>query len=454
MSHSDKRFRVAIIGAGLGGLLLALSMQKNAPDVEVTLYESTSALTEVGAGIGFWPRMWEILADLGLEADLLQITGARDGAALPMRYRKADQSKAVDFYQLSPVLFTFHRSDLQRLLAKHLHAAQICFSKRLVRYDVPDTNCGPTILHFKDGTSAVCDLLIGSDGVRSAVRRTMYEDLADEARRSGAITRAQRLRKMADPAWSREIAYRGLVPTSKLEKQGFTDTDVPVIFYGKNKHALSYPICRGKIVNVVAFVSYPNHREDVEYDGPWVSPATSEEAAKEFEGWDPNVRLLLGSMENPLRWAIHECHYLPTYVRGRVALIGDAAHAMRPHQGAGAGQALEDGFILATILAQPSVTLESLPHALRVYDAIRRPAAQEVQRRSEANGRLYQLNAKGWENVTEEESRMGGFSPEALVEVGKQVERQMSWTLGGSVMVDRDRAVAMLRRELAIEGDI
>ncbi|KAI0364648.1 FAD/NAD-P-binding domain-containing protein [Pilatotrama ljubarskyi] len=452
MSHSDKkRFRVAIIGAGLGGLLLALFMQKNAPDVEVTLYESTSVLTEIGAGIGFWPRMWEILTDLGLEDDLLQITGAHNRAALPMHYRKADQSKAVDFYQLSPALFTFHRSDLQRLLAKHLHAAKIHFSKRLSRYQLPQRGESPIALRFRDGTSADCDLLIGSDGIKSAVRRTMYESLADEAARKSDLVEAQRLRKMADPVWSREVAYRGLAPATELEKRGFTDADVPIIFYGKNKHALSYPICRGKVVNVVAFVSYPNHEAGAEYEGPWVSTATAEEAVKQFAGWDPSVQTLLGSTEKPLRWAIHECHYLPTYVRGRVALIGDAAHAMRPHQGAGAGQALEDGFILATILAQASVTRENLTSALKVYDAIRRPAAQDVQRRSEANGRLYQLNAMGWENVTEEESKEGGFSLEKLAEIGKQVERQMSWTLGGSVMVDRDRAVAMLQRKLTGE---
>ncbi|KAI0764161.1 FAD/NAD-P-binding domain-containing protein [Trametes elegans] len=446
---NSTRLRVAIIGAGLGGLLLALFLEKNTPDVAVDIYESTAELSEIGAGIGFWPRMWEILAELGLEDELLEIAGTRDRTALKLRYMKADEPAAVEFYQLPAALFTFHRSDLQRTLAKHLRTAdKIHFSKRLVRYDASTDADGPITLHFKDGSSAECNVLVGSDGIRSAVRGTMYNALADEAEHQGDGEGGSRMRGMIDPLWSRETAYRSLIETRRLTELGFAYAHLPLILFGKSKHVISYPISRGELVNVAAFVSHPERMEGERDDRPWVSRVASDEVFDAFVGWDPSVRLLLESMEDPLRWSIHECRELPTYVCGRVALIGDAAHAMRPHQGAGAGQAMEDGYILATILAHPGVTLTNVARVLEVYDRIRRPAAQEVQRRSRANGMLYELCAGGWEGVSKDQSRAGGFPQEVLGELGRRIEREMDWMLSGSVKVGREEAVEMVRRAL------
>ncbi|EIW52781.1 FAD/NAD-P-binding domain-containing protein [Trametes versicolor FP-101664 SS1] len=451
---SPPKFRVAIVGAGIGGLLLALFLQKDAPDVAVEIYESTAQLVEVGAGIGFWPRMWEMFIYLGLEDDLLKISGSQDGSALPVHYRKADEPTTIEFHKLAPALRTFHRADLQRLLAKNFHAGHIHFGKRLVRYDAPDTGTGPITLQFTDDTRADCEVLVGADGIRSAARRSMYEAFADEAGRNGEPEEAQRSLDMADPVWSREISYRGLVSAHKLAALGFKDADLAVIDYdqlfGKNKHLMSYPICEGTLINVAAFVSFPTHEGEAQDSGPWVSAASAEDVVRAFEGWDPNVRTLLEAIERPVRWSIHECHYLPTCVRDRVVLIGDAAHAMRPHQGAGAGQAMEDGFILAAILAHASVSVKNLNQVLRVYDTLRRPAAQDIQRRSELNGTLYQLRSTGWEDVTEEQSQAGGFSHEKLADVGRQVERQMEWVLEGSVMEEKRTAVEAVERKLAL----
>lgn len=124
---------------------------------------------------------------------------------------------------------TFHRADLQRLLAKNLHAGHIHFGKRLSRYDAPNAGTGPIVLQFTDGTCADCDILVGADGIRSAVRWSMYEEFADKAGRNGESEEARRLRAMADPVWSREISYRGLVPTQKLTDLGFKDADLAVI---------------------------------------------------------------------------------------------------------------------------------------------------------------------------------------------------------------------------------
>ena len=112
----------------------------------------------------------------------------------------------------------------------------------------------------------------------------------------------------------------------------------------------------------------------------------------------------------------------------------------------------QDGFILAALLARPSITRATLPLALRVYDAVRRPFAQDVQARSRTNGLMYQLNALGWENCTAEQSAQGGFPLERLVEIGREIENQLSWILTGSMLQERERAVKMLDGYLGDEA--
>ena len=109
----------------------------------------------------------------------------------------------------------FHRSQLQILLSKNIRSPDqvFHFSKRLVSYVDPASSTEPVVLRFKDGTEATCDLLVGSDGIRSAVRYTMYANLASEA---GDPAKAEEMAKMAEPTWSGAVVYRGLVPFDKI----------------------------------------------------------------------------------------------------------------------------------------------------------------------------------------------------------------------------------------------
>ena len=120
---------------------------------------------------------------------------------------------------------------------------------------------------------------------------------------------------------------------------------------------------------------------------------------------------------------------------------------MLPHQGAGVGQAFEDGIILATALAHASVTRANLPTALSIYDAVRRPFSQGVQRRSDWNGMTYQLRraGSGWEGVSEEESRAGRYARERLDAIAEEVRAQMRWQFETTVEDDRARLAEMLQ---------
>ena len=130
----------------------------------------------------------------------------------------------------------FHRSQLQQVLVNHLRnrSSILHFSKRLVSYTDPTVSSSPSstepiTLNFKDGTSATCDVLVGSDGIRSAVRRGMFTDLADAVELDSHLERAAELRRMVDPVWSGIVAHRGLAPTSAFAEKDLEDALKPTM---------------------------------------------------------------------------------------------------------------------------------------------------------------------------------------------------------------------------------
>ncbi|EJF62089.1 FAD/NAD(P)-binding domain-containing protein [Dichomitus squalens LYAD-421 SS1] len=442
--NSASKFRVAIIGGGMGGLVLGLCLKKYALDVQFDIYESAAKLTEVGAGVLMSPRIWTIMQELELEEELVKVTGAVDRAGSDILFRKGDEAKVVDIVKLHQ-LHTFQRSVLQQILSEKLDAKdRIHFSKRLTSYSEPTSPTEPIILHFKDGTTATCDIVIGSDGIRSSVRRTMFAKLSDESERHGHIEDASRTRVMVEPIWSGHVTYRGLILASELSEDLRRFASTPQILCGKDRHVVLYPVSGGELVNIVSSVYTPG--SGTVYDGPWVETTTSDKVAKLFEGFNPNAVALIKSLREPLGWALHTVPKLTTYIKGRYALIGDAAHAMVPYQGAGLGQAIEDGFVLAKILAHSSVTLTNVSEALRIYDDVRRPFSQNVQQGSEWNGMLYQLRRAGWEDISVEDSAAGRYPPELLSAFEKDVKAQMEWQYdpGASIKGDIAKVSGML----------
>ncbi|SDG99089.1 salicylate hydroxylase [Pseudomonas benzenivorans] len=168
--------------------------------------------------------------------------------------------------------------------------------------------------------------------------------------------------------------------------------DVPQMYLGLDGHILTFPVRKGRIVNVVAFTSDRSQPEPTwPADAPWVREASQREMLDAFAGWGDAPRALLGCIPAPTLWALHDLPELPGYVHGRVALIGDAAHAMLPHQGAGAGQGLEDAYFLARLLGDSRTETGNLPELLGAYDDLRRPHACRVQRTTVETGELYEL---------------------------------------------------------------
>ena len=119
------------------------------------------------------------------------------------------------------------------------------------------------------------------------------------------------------------------------------------MWLGKGKHFLTFPVRAGKLINYVGFVP-----ADEEMKESWSAPGDPDVLRREFAGWDPRIESLLQQVQATFRWALYDREPLPTWTRGRLTLLGDAAHPMLPHLGQGANQSIEDGMALATILAR------------------------------------------------------------------------------------------------------
>ncbi|RXW17572.1 hypothetical protein EST38_g8284 [Candolleomyces aberdarensis] len=424
---SEPRFRVAICGAGIGGLTAALALSRS-PDIEVQVYEGAQKLAELGAGIGLFSRPWELIRKLGLDAELLKYTEIKpvEGPVTAFNYRKSDTPEGIEFYTLVTKgnLMTFHRPDFQNALLQNMpRSTRIHCSKRLRSYIQRPT--GPIELYFEDGTTATCDILIGADGLKSAVRRSMYTEKARIAQSEQKMREAMECEASIEPVWSGTNAYRALIPAERLSARypGHRVFTQPTQYLGKDGYVIAYPIAKGKFINFVAFKSR-HDLEGTKFNGPWVSPSDSSEVTSMFRTWEPEVQALMDCIERPLRWSIHILRPLSTYVHGRVALIGDAAHASPPHQGSGAGQAIEDAFVLATLLTHPSTTRHNLSRALSIFDHVRRPVAHDVHERNRLNGQYFTFHHT---SPSEELS----LSPEErlrrLKELGETFTKNWEW---------------------------
>ncbi|KIJ16517.1 hypothetical protein PAXINDRAFT_98958 [Paxillus involutus ATCC 200175] len=407
---TSPKFKVVICGGGVGGLTLAVALSKY-PDIQVELFEAAKSFTEVGAGIGLWPRAFKVLRKLGVDVEQALISraiGYRGTEELgkfifpSMNFRKSDQPDGVQLFQLTTKgdLMKIHRADFHGVLLAHLpKSCKTHHSKRLVSYTQPEppTN-SPIILSFTDGTTSSCDVLIGADGVKSAVRGCMMREIAQTLSEGAAAAALSCI----DPIWSGATAHRTLINAEKLRASHPNHRALrePTVYIGQDASIIVYPISEGRYVNFAGFTICADlvrtlYEADTSgrrrFKGPWVGELTKEELCKPFEGFEDEVKPLLECVDKGTLWAVHTVKHLPAHSHGRVALLGDAAHAMMPFQGSGAGQSVEDAYFLATVLGHPATTLETVPRALAVYDKLRRPFSSEVALGSKFNGELSML---------------------------------------------------------------
>ncbi|EJD50169.1 FAD/NAD(P)-binding domain-containing protein [Auricularia subglabra TFB-10046 SS5] len=327
----------------------------------------------------------------------------------------------------------FHRADLRAAFARNIGrfaSVRVHFNKRLTSLRVgvpaPPSVTGTYELRFAGGTKAACDVLVGADGVRSPVRRAMLH-LESE---SGAD-----VREYAPPVWSGECVYRALVPMPVLAAEwarlgGVGEHRIMqdrLLYCGKRKKIVTYAIQNKAIANVAVFLA----REGAEgqpFDSEhWVEDVDPSFLPKEFVDWETGALALINCIKQASRWAIHAVKPLPFFAHERVAVIGDAAHAMTPHNGSGANQAFEDAFVLGRLLTHPATNAMTAHLALQAYDAVRRPRAQAVAELSRELGRLGDFTAGLGDDEKATAARMASAG---------------AWIWQGSIEEDVQKAVA------------
>jgi salicylate hydroxylase len=348
--------RVAVIGAGIGGLTAAIALQAKGFDVQV--YDQVRELSEIGAGVSLGGNGMRVLDALGLgravrEASAnLQRISFHDWKTGDIAYEHA----MGDWYEENyggPFL-GIHRADFHQLLLDALDGSPV-LGRRCV--SVEESAAG-VALAFADGSSASADVAVGADGLRSVVR--------------GHVTGSE------EAVFSGMSCYRGLVPIEEVpggSRFGLT------FFLGPNRHLVVYPVRGGGLINFVAYVPDPSWSVE-----SWSFKSSPAEATAAFEGWTPTVTTMLSHAAEVGRWALYDREPLRRWSTPRVTLLGDAAHPMLPHAGQGTNQALEDAAALVFCLS-------SLPpaEALQRYEQLRKARTRQIQLGSRANAACFQL---------------------------------------------------------------
>ena len=336
---------VLIVGGGIGGLFAANALL--AHGIAVSLYEQAPALGEVGAGVYVTPNAMRQLERVGL-GPAVERYGARVGPR--SAYFRHDGTPIAPVQVADAAgwnaCFGMHRADFVELLAAHLPPGIVRAGHRAVGFEQDEARAR---VRFANGAVAEADVVVGADGIHSELRPHVFPP--------------------STPVFHGTISYRGLVPRARLPDWPMDRWEM---WAGPSKHFLVFPVCHGTMVNYVGFVP-----TDEEMKESWSAPGDPEVLRREFRGWDPRIRAVLDAVDQTFRWALYDREPLPTWTKGRLTLLGDAAHPMLPHLGQGANQSIEDGMALATMLAQaPSA---GVPAMLAAYERLRRERVAEVQ---------------------------------------------------------------------------
>ena len=355
--------KIVVAGAGIGGLCAALALAKRGFNVAV--YEQSSQLCEVGAGLQLSPNAMHVLQALGI-ADQVKAKAFRPQSAVMRHYQTgktyftvhlgdaATQKYAADYLHI-------HRADLHSILLRACEEMKVSIYLGQAIQGYQQTLQNLTI-QLESGESLAADLLIGADGIRSKVQACML---------------GQR------PAqFTGQVAWRGVVEANKLPK-GLIKANAN-LWVGPGKHFVNYYLRGGELVNFVAV----QERSDWQKES-WNEPGDIKELRATFSGWHPEVTELLATSEQCFLWALFDRQPLNQWTDQNVALLGDACHPMLPFLAQGAAMAIEDSYALAHCLANQNDTQT----ALKKYQDNRLTRTRDIQLGARKNASLYHMSS-------------------------------------------------------------
>jgi salicylate hydroxylase len=356
---SEPPSKVVIVGGGIGGLSTALALLQRGIDVEV--YEQSTVLKEVGAGVQLGSNGTRVLYALGLEDALFRVQIVPSAREI-RHWRTGETWNWFDLGATSAKRYgtphiMLHRGDLLNILAEAVHRLKsnaISLGRKCIAVS---QTADQAQVKFADGQVATASFVVGADGIHSQVRACLFG--AGRTEFTGCV------------------AWRGLAPMDRLPPH--LGRMVGTNWLGPRGHVLHYPVRRGEIMNFIGIVE----RDDWQVES-WTVEGTKGELANDFHGWHRDVLTLIDNLDTPYKWALMVRGPMERWTQRRITLLGDACHPTLPFLGQGAVMAIEDAYVIAACLAK--YAKEPIGALVR-YEDIRRDRTAAVVRKAHENRR-------------------------------------------------------------------
>lgn len=355
--------KIVIAGAGIGGLCAALALAKRG--FEVSVYEQSLQLGEVGAGLQLSPNAMHVLNNLGIALDV-KAKAFSPQSAVMRHYQTGKYYFTVPLGDIATEKYGadylhIHRADLHASLFQACHDEEVSIHLGMAVKRYVQTAQKLTI-QFENDQSLDADLLIGADGIKSKVQSCMLGEMPAK--------------------FTGQVAWRGTVEANKLPK-GLIKPYAN-LWVGPGKHFVSYYLRGGELVNFVAVQERTQWQEET-----WHEPGDINELREAFSGWHPEITELLAATQSCFLWALFDRAPLNQWTDKNVALLGDACHPMLPFLAQGAAMAIEDSYALAYCLAND----ENISSALHSYQDLRLARTKGIQLSARNNASLYHMRS-------------------------------------------------------------
>lgn len=345
-----RQLRVGVIGGGIGGAAAAVALARDGAEVQIL--EQAPALREIGAGIQLGPNAMKVLRHLDLE----EAVRSCSVTAKTIDYRDLQSGERLFETPLGDHaserygagMHQIHRADLLSLLADALPSGALTLNAPVT--DILDPDGGQATVVLADGQQLEFDCIIGADGIKSTVRERLF----------GAT----------EPRFTGILGWRLMLTRQEAEPLGFDHACY--CWLGAGRSVVIYWLRSGELLNIIGFVPATEvHRES------WTESGDIDDLRASFANVTPDVEQLLALPRSAFITGVYDRDPIEQWTRGRIGLLGDAAHPLAPYLAQGACQAIEDAAVLARQLRGRPV--DEIPAALAEYEQIRRPRATKVQ---------------------------------------------------------------------------
>ncbi len=360
-----KNLSILVAGAGIGGLTAAACLLQQG--FKVRLYEQATALGEVGAGVQTSANAVKVLYALGLR-DELEKVAVRPQA---FEFRRFDTAELMHRVALGASherahgapYYHLYRADLHDVLARKVYQLDPDCITLNAKVEGFEESSGSVTLQLADGRAVKGDVLIGADGIKSAIRAQILGE--------------------TPVSYTGDIAWRAVIPVERLP----TDimARVSTVWCGPKKHAVMYYLRAGAVMNFVGLVEHDQPETE-----SWTQKRPWAELKADFVGWHPAIQTVIDAIDKDscYRYALNNRPPVANWSTSRATLLGDAAHPTLPYMASGAVMAIEDSAVLTRCLSDD---LDDVPGALQRYQRNRLQRTARIVNGSTDSRALYRV---------------------------------------------------------------